>query len=232
MKSITRRNPKSLNRVGNNYKKNKIMSTFVPMPDEKDFLSYLLGDVFKKMTNGGDPKMLGPNNFIAWEPVAVVMDPEAFDYALKGFFDEAKKEAWFSNTIFVMVADHGNQIFYDEFRKPINRFAVPILIYQPNSKYVGVDTDLAQQIDIYPTILDMIGYEKPFRSWGRSLLDKKSSTPFLINSTGSIYQFAKGNYICTFDGNVALGFYDKNDLGLKTNLIKNRNAEMNAIELN
>ena len=157
---------------------------------------------------------------------------EYTDYALKRFFDEAKKEAWFSNTIFVMVADHGNQIFYDEFRKPINRFAVPILIYQPNSKYVGVDTDLAQQIDIYPTILDMIGYEKPFRSWGRSLLDKKSSTPFLINSTGSIYQFAKGNYICTFDGNVALGFYDKNDLGLKTNLIKNRNAEMNAIELN
>lgn len=67
------------------------MSTFVPMPDEKDFLSYLLGDVFKKMTNGGDAKMLGPNNFIAWEPVPVVMDKEAFDYALKGFFGVTPK---------------------------------------------------------------------------------------------------------------------------------------------
>jgi phosphoglycerol transferase MdoB-like AlkP superfamily enzyme len=157
---------------------------------------------------------------------------EYTDYALKRFFDEAKKEAWFSNTIFVLVADHGNQIFYDEFSKPINRFAVPILIYQPNSKYVGVDTDLAQQIDIYPTILDMIGYDKPFRSWGRSLLDKKSSTPFVINSTGTIYQFSRGNYICTFDGHEVLGFFDKNDKALKNNLIKNRNAEMNAIELN
>ena len=157
---------------------------------------------------------------------------EYTDFSLKRFFNEAKKEPWFSNTIFVFVADHCNQIYYDEFQKPINRFAVPIIIYKPNSKLVGVNTDLAQQIDIYPTILDMIGYKKPFRSWGRSLFDTKASTPFVINSTGTIYQFSKGNYICTFDGNQAIGFYDKNDKGLKFNLIANRNPEMNAIELN
>lgn len=157
---------------------------------------------------------------------------EYTDYAVKRFFEEAKKEPWFENTIFVMVADHCNQIYYDEYQKPINRFAVPILIYKPNSSYVGVDEDLAQQIDIYPTILDMIGYDKPFRSWGRSLLDKKTAVPFVINSTGNIYQFAKGNYICTFDGKKALGFYDKEDKALKHNLIKKRNAEMDEIELN
>jgi phosphoglycerol transferase MdoB-like AlkP superfamily enzyme len=157
---------------------------------------------------------------------------EYTDFAIKRFFDEAKKEPWFANTIFVFVADHANQIFYDEYRKPINRFAVPIILYKPNSNYVGVDTDFAQQIDIYPTIMDMIGYDKPFRSWGRSLLDKKASAPFVINSTGTVYQFSKGNYICTFDGKKALGFYDKEDKGLGNNLIKNRNAEMNAIELN
>jgi phosphoglycerol transferase MdoB-like AlkP superfamily enzyme len=156
---------------------------------------------------------------------------EYTDFALKQFFKEAKKAPWFSNTIFVMVADHGNQVFYDEYKKPINRYAVPILIYKPNSNYVGVDDDLAQQIDIYPTILDMIGYEKPFRSWGRSLLDKKTTQPFVINSTGTIYQFLRGNYICTFDGKNAIGFFDKNDKALKNNLIKLRNAEMNELEL-
>lgn len=157
---------------------------------------------------------------------------EYTDYSLKRFFNEAKKETWFSNTIFVFVADHCNQIYYDEFQKPINRFAVPIIIYKPNSNLVGVNTDLAQQIDIYPTILDLIGYKKPFRSWGRSLFDTKSSTPFVINSTGNIYQFSKGNFICTFDGKEAIGFYDKNDKGLKLNLIAHRNAEMDALELN
>jgi phosphoglycerol transferase MdoB-like AlkP superfamily enzyme len=157
---------------------------------------------------------------------------EYTDFALKRFFDEAKKKPWFSNTIFVLVADHCNQIYYEEYQKPINRYGVPIIIYKPNSKYVGVDEDLAQQIDIYPTILDMIGYDKPFRSWGRSLFDKTSVKPFVINSTGSIYQFSKGNYICTFDGKVATGFYDKNDKGLKKNLIQNRNAEMKDLELN
>jgi phosphoglycerol transferase MdoB-like AlkP superfamily enzyme len=156
---------------------------------------------------------------------------EYTDYSLKRFFDEAKKQPWFSNTIFVMVADHGNQVFYDEYTKPLNRFAVPILIYKPNSNYVGKNTDLAQQIDIYPTILDMIGYKKPFRSWGRSLLENKKTEPFVINSTGTLYQLMKGNYSCTFDGTKAIGFYAIEDKGLKNNLIGKRNSEMNDLEL-
>jgi phosphoglycerol transferase MdoB-like AlkP superfamily enzyme len=156
---------------------------------------------------------------------------EYTDYSLRQFFASAKKEPWFENTIFVMVADHGNQVFYDDYNKPINRFAVPILIYKPNSKYVGVDENLAQQIDIYPTILDMIGYKKPFRSWGRSLFDTTQTIPFVINSNGNSYNFLQGNYICTFDGKKATGFYDKNDKGLQKNLIANRNPEMNALEL-
>ena len=157
---------------------------------------------------------------------------EYTDFALQQFFNAAKKSTWFNNTIFVLVADHGNQVFYDEYNKQIQRFAVPIIIYKPDSKYVGIDPALAQQIDIYPTILDMIGYQKPFRSWGRSLIDKKSEQPFVINSTGDITQFIKGNYICLFDGKNAIGFYDKNDKGLTNNLISNRNSEMNNLELN
>ena len=53
----------------------------------------------------------------------------------------------------------------------------------------------------------------------------------MINSTGNIYQFMKGNYICLFDGKNAIGFYDKNDKILFENLIARRNAEMNDLEL-
>lgn len=156
---------------------------------------------------------------------------EYTDYAIKRFFDEAKKTKWYNNTLFIMVADHGNLVYYDEYNKPISRFAVPILFYKPNSNLVGVDMNLAQQIDIYPTVLDLIGYKKPFRSWGNSLVDKDISKRFVVNSTGNLHTLMKGNYICTFDGKYAVGFYDINDRALTKNLIKNRNKEMNAIEL-
>lgn len=156
---------------------------------------------------------------------------EYTDYAIKRFFETAKKSKWFDNTIFVMVADHGNQVYYDEYNKPISRFGVPILIYKPNSNLKGIDMNLAQQIDIYPTILDLIGYDKPFRSWGNSLVDSDVSKRFVINSTGTTHQFMKGNYICTFDGTNILGYFDKNDRTLSKNLISKPTKEMNDIGL-
>src|SRR5690606_7384717 len=92
------------------------------------------------------------------------------DFALKRFFEEARKQPWYENTIFVLVADHGNTIYYDEYKKEMMRNTVPILFFTPSGKYKGINREWAQQIDIYPTLLDMIGYEKPFRSWGRSLI--------------------------------------------------------------
>ncbi len=56
----------------------------IPFP--KDLINVIFGQVYQKLTNGGDPKMLGPENFIAWEPVATVIDEEAFDFVSKGVF--------------------------------------------------------------------------------------------------------------------------------------------------
>jgi phosphoglycerol transferase MdoB-like AlkP superfamily enzyme len=153
------------------------------------------------------------------------------DYALKRFFAEAKKQTWYKNTIFVLVADHGNTIAYDEYKKEFNHNTVPILFFTPNEKYIGVNNDWAQQIDIYPTLLDMIGYQKPFRSWGRSLIGDSQVVPFVAKYSSNVYQFMQGNYICTFDGTKAVGFYAAFDKAMEHNLIGKRNAEMNAIEL-
>lgn len=153
------------------------------------------------------------------------------DYSLKQFFASAKKQSWYKNTIFVLVADHGNTIAYDEYKKEFNKNTVPILFFSPDEKYVGVNNDWAQQIDIYPTLLDMIGYQKPFRSWGRSLINDKQVAPFVIKYGSNMYQFMSGDYICTFDGKKAIGFYSKNDKAMEHNLISIRNAAMDFVEL-
>jgi arylsulfatase A-like enzyme len=114
----------------------------------------------------------------------------------------------------------------------MNRLAVPILFYSPKYKLKGESNELAQHIDIFPTVMDIIGYNKPFRSWGRSLMDKKQSIqPFVINYNTGMYNFAKGNYVCAFDGKVAVGFYSKEDKEQLHNLIGKRNKEMNDIEM-
>ena len=153
------------------------------------------------------------------------------DFALKQFFAKAKHEPWFENTIFILVGDHGNTVFYDEYKKEFNKNTVAMMIYRPDGKYAGVNKDYAQQIDLYPTILDMIGYQKPFRSWGRSLISDKKIPPFVMKYSANRYQFMSGNYICTFDGKKVMGFYDKADKGMERNFIAKKNKEMELLEL-
>lgn len=153
------------------------------------------------------------------------------DFSFKRFFEEARKSDWYNNTIFIITADHGNLKAYDEYKKVLNRDAVPILIFKPNSNLIGVNNELSQQIDIYPTILDLIGYDKPFRSWGRSLVSNDGVAPFVISYNSGAYQLQMGKYICNFDGKEITGYYDINDKGLENNLIKNKTPEMEKIGL-
>ena len=147
------------------------------------------------------------------------------DYSLKKFFETAKKMPWYNNTIFVFVADHTNQIHYPEYQKAMNRFAIPILFYSPNPKFnlKGEFTEPAQQMDIYPTLVDLMGYNKKIRSWGRSLVSDKKEDYIIVNSTG-IEQFMIGNYIYLFDGKDFTGIYDIKDLGLEKNLLNKVNS--------
>lgn len=143
------------------------------------------------------------------------------DYSLKKYFETAKKQPWFSNTIFVITGDHTNQTYYDEYHKAMNNFAVPIIFYSPNPIYKlkGKNNELAQQMDIYPTLAELMGYNKPIRSWGRSLISTHKYQPMIVNSDGTHTQIMYGNYIYRFDGKEVSGVFDINDLNLEKNLI-------------
>lgn len=142
------------------------------------------------------------------------------DFALKQFFERAKKEPWFANTIFVFTADHTNESYYEEYKSSVNQFAVPILFYSPNNEWIpkGISHQITQHLDIYPTLVHLMGYSKPFRSWGRSLFADKGE-PRAIHSTGNgIYQMLQGNYIYVFDGKNILGIYAIDDKSMQNNL--------------
>lgn len=150
------------------------------------------------------------------------------DYSIRKYFETAKKQPWFHNTVFVFTGDHTNHAYYPEYEKAMNRFAVPLIFYSPNPQYglKGVNNTLAQQIDIYPTLADLIGYNKRIRSWGRSLVSDQYPDPVIVNSDGILENFMIGNYIYRFNGKDVVGIYGMKDLNLENNLIgKVKNAE-------
>ncbi|MDL1913143.1 MAG: LTA synthase family protein [Bergeyella sp.] len=148
------------------------------------------------------------------------------DHAIRKFFDSAKKTSWYQNTIFVITGDHTNQIYYDEYKKSFNKFSVPLILFSPDKNWNlrGIDRSFAQQIDIYPTLSDLIGYNKPIRSWGRSVLSDKKYPSIIVSSDGTAEQFVIGEYLYRFDGREVVGVYEKEDLDFQNNLIEKLNS--------
>ena len=147
---------------------------------------------------------------------------EYSDYAIKKFFDTVKKEDWYNNTIFAIISDHTTEDYYDYYKQKIAHHRLPIILFSPNKTLMaqGSSEELGQQIDIFPTLVDLMGYQKPFRSWGRSLLaNKADETPRAFVTNTQFYQLIQGNYIYVLDlqGEV-VGVYSKDDLNLSHNL--------------
>lgn len=108
------------------------------------------------------------------------------DYALGRFFDRAKKESFWNDTIFAVVADHGARIYGSQ-TVPILSYEIPLLIAGPAvvKSAERIDT-LGCQLDIAPTLLGLIGrpYESTF--FGRDLLAPATSRFALLNHNRSI----------------------------------------------
>ena len=121
------------------------------------------------------------------------------DYSIRQFFKSIEKSSWFENTIFIFTSDHTNQSYYKYYQSTVNRFATPLIIYKKNSDFKGVDNRLASHLDIYPTVAELIGYKKPFRSWGRSLFLAKMNLhlQLIILEEVHIYRWMKTSFVFT-----------------------------------
>jgi phosphoglycerol transferase MdoB-like AlkP superfamily enzyme len=85
------------------------------------------------------------------------------DFSLGYFLDEARKHAWFDDTLFVVVADHGARV-YGKADIPLRQYEIPMMFYAPAHLPPEMIETLTTQIDIAPTVLGLLGleYEAPF----------------------------------------------------------------------
>ncbi len=91
------------------------------------------------------------------------------DWAVGRFIDMARTKPWFKDTVFVLVADHCASS-KGRVSLPPENYHIPAIVYSPAHLSPHTDTRLASQIDIVPTVLDLLGFAEHTRFMGRSVL--------------------------------------------------------------
>jgi hypothetical protein len=97
------------------------------------------------------------------------------DYAMHQFFNSIREEDWIKNTIFIITADHTSGVRYNKkYKNKLGRYAIPMVIFKGDNSLQGVNKNVVQQIDIMPTVLDLLNYNKGFFAFGKSMLTSES----------------------------------------------------------
>ncbi len=141
------------------------------------------------------------------------------DYSLERFFERIQEMPWFRNTLFVITGDHASRTYFPEYGTNVGFFKVPIIFYEPGSDFNGYEYRLAQQIDIFPTILHYLHYDQPFIAFGQNLLDQQPE-PFVINWRSEVIQVFMDDYVLQSNDSHSYGLFDfKKDRMLEKNLL-------------
>jgi len=114
------------------------------------------------------------------------------DYSLEKFFESARKQPWFTNTIFIITGDHTSHGTLGYFYSPSGHYEVPLLVFAPGRGSTLQPTmnpvilqKTCSQLDILPTCLSYVWNTSTVRlGMGRSLLDSSYA--------GYSYHYDKG----------------------------------------
>lgn len=152
------------------------------------------------------------------------------DYSLRKFFEKAAQAEWYSNTLFVITADHTGISESRYYGNYIGIYSIPVVFFDPEKKLKGVNSTLTQQTDIMPSILDYLNYAKPYFAFGQSVFDSVQ-TRHNVNYINDTYQLISDRYLLQFDGKKATALYEYHkDSLLKKNLILHKTADKKSLE--
>ena len=129
------------------------------------------------------------------------------DYSLKKLFEKMSAAPWFSNTLFVITADHTNESIHKEYQNDFGVYSIPVIFYKPGSSLKGMKNRVAQQIDIMPTLLSCLGYDREYIAFGNDLMDD-SAESFAFNTNGSTYHLYMRDHILEMIDNKPAGLYN------------------------
>jgi phosphoglycerol transferase MdoB-like AlkP superfamily enzyme len=105
------------------------------------------------------------------------------DYCFRAFMEAAQKEAYFRNTLFVFVGDHGlpgnaNEVYPKSFTEhALTRLHVPLLFYAPGMLKPQVRQQPCSQLDVMASIASLLQQPYTNTGMGMSLFDSSIAYP-------------------------------------------------------
>lgn len=115
------------------------------------------------------------------------------DYALHKFFEMAQKQTWYTNTVFVIVADHCASSA-GKTELPAYNYRIPALIFAPNFIAPQRYNKLMSQIDVMPTVFGLLHFNYKSKFYGQDVL-KTTYKPRAFIATYQDLGFIKNNII-------------------------------------
>lgn len=94
---------------------------------------------------------------------------EYTDYALRRFFQEARKQPWYENTLFIILGDHSGPSLSAVYNGYDGLYRIPMMVFDPQNPKGQTNPRIVQQTDLYPTIADYLGLQDTFVCFGQSI---------------------------------------------------------------
>ncbi|MBV9960981.1 MAG: sulfatase-like hydrolase/transferase [Parafilimonas sp.] len=153
-------------------------------------------------------------------PLPVQRTIQYSDKAIREFFQTASKMPWFKNTLFVFTADHVSfQSQYAKYHSVPGTSSIPIFFYKPGGLQPSFKQEMINQIDIMPTVLGYLHYNKPYIAFGRNIF-AEDKTPYAINYLNNTYNYFWNDYLLMYSNDKPVGLYNyKTDFTQQHNLI-------------
>lgn len=98
------------------------------------------------------------------------------DYAIDRFIEQAKSKPWFEDTLFVIIADHCASVA-GKTKLPVAKYHIPMIFYAPALLKPGSYDRLVSQIDVPPTLLDLLGVAGSVHFFGQNMFTDTQIAP-------------------------------------------------------
>ncbi len=120
------------------------------------------------------------------------------DWSIGQFVQQLKTQGQYDNTIFIVLADH--TLGWGEDGDLYTRFHIPLFIHAPGLLSARRSDLVGSQVDILPTIMDLLQVDIPYAAMGTSLFDSTAQRFAFSSQDGRVLEWVRDEGVLEYVG--------------------------------